>query len=71
MITAAITSAIVAICAFFGVMLSVAEIGAIAVVVKVGVVGGIFGYGLRWWRARKAANSLPLVGHESQAKDSL
>lgn len=59
MITATLTTLIVTICAFFGVSLSVAEIGAIAVVMKVVVVSGIFGVGLRWWRARQASRLAP------------
>lgn len=63
MITATLTTLIVSIFAFMGMPLSVAEIGMIAVAVKVLVVSGILGFGLRWWRARQnRSQALPPLG---------
>lgn len=68
MITASLTALIVSLCALFGVHLGMAEIAAVAVAMKVLVVSGILGFGLRWWRGREQRalqSQLPPAGAPS------
>lgn len=68
MITASLTALIVSLCALFGVHLGVAEIAAVAITMKVLVVSGLLGFGLRWWRGRQQQalqGNLPPLGAPS------
>jgi hypothetical protein len=52
MFTALISAAIIGALAFFGIKLSIAQIAGVAIVVKIVVVGGIFGLIAKYYRKK-------------------